>query len=245
MVSLDIAGIAADFPAYRVALVVAEGIKNAPARPAALAAEIAEVESGLRARLTGVPLSQVPELDLWREAYKAFGIRKTSYRSSVERLVRLIVNRDGLPKISAFVDAYNLISARHLLPLGADDLAQVEGELAFRYSRAGDSFQRLGSDPPQEEPPKPGEVVYADQEKVLCRRWNWSQDRRSAVTLTTHHAVLTVQSLGASGAAEAAAEDLCAALERHCGARTRWTVASAEEPRVAVEGGEKHRGWMD
>ena len=52
-----------------------------------------------------------------------------------------------------------------------------------------------GEDP--DDPPKPGEVVYADAAKVLCRRWNWRQDARSAVTPATRRVVLTAQSNGA------------------------------------------------
>ena len=35
-----------------------------------------------------------------------------------------------------------------------------------------------GEDP--NDPPKEGEVVYADARHVLCRRWNWRQDARTA-----------------------------------------------------------------
>ena len=33
-------------------------------------------------------LSAIPGVAAWRSAYRAFGIKKTSYRSSVERLVK-------------------------------------------------------------------------------------------------------------------------------------------------------------
>ena len=59
-----------------------------------------------------------------------------------------------------------------------------------------------GEDP--NDPPKAGEVVYADARHVLCRRWNWRQDARSAVSTRTRRAALTVQSNG-FGDVEAAA----------------------------------------
>ena len=59
-----------------------------------------------------------------------------------------------------------------------------------------------GEDP--NDPPKEGEVVYADARHVLCRRWNWRQDARTAVTPETRRVALTAQSNG-SGDVEAAA----------------------------------------
>ena len=45
--------------------------------------------------------------------------------------------------INAFVDVYNAVSLAHVMPLGADDLDKVAGDIAFRYSRVGDQFLEL------------------------------------------------------------------------------------------------------
>ncbi len=137
--------------------------------------------------------------------------------------------------MSALVDCYNAVSARTRLPIGADDLSKVAGGLAFRLARPGDAFFALGAAEPLNDPPKPGEVVYADGEKLLCRRWNWYQDARGATTLTTRRAVLTVQWLGGATRLEPAAEELAAWLGRHCGARSAWAIADAASPHIEVD----------
>src|SRR5271170_1084724 len=76
------------FPDFRVALVVAEGLAIAPHRSATLDSEIAEAEARCRERWSGVELSAIPGVAAWRAVYRAFGIKKTSYRSSVERLIK-------------------------------------------------------------------------------------------------------------------------------------------------------------
>ena len=234
MIGLDISGVVADFPETRVALVVARDLEPGRARPPALVAAVAEVEAEVAAFLAGRPLAEIPELRVWRAAYKAFGVKKTSYRSSVERLLKQIQQGRGLPRVSTLVDCYNAVSARHRLPIGADDLDKVTGGLAFRRARPEDDFFALGADPARDDPPKPGEVVYADGEKLLCRRWNWYQDARSATTPATRHAVLTVQWLGGATALEPAVEETCAWLAEHCKARTAWAIAEAGAPRVEV-----------
>lgn len=230
---LDISNIAVAFPDFRVAAVVAEGLSIAPQRSPELAAHIAQTEAACRARFGGMELSEIPGVAAWRRAYRAFGIKRTSYRSSVERLVKNVLAGRSLPSINAFVDTYNAVSLAHVLPLGADDLDKVAGDVAFRTSRAGDSFVDMaaeeGEDP--NDPPKEGEVVFADAEKVLCRRWNWRQDARSIVTAQTRRALVTVQSNG-EGEVEAAARELADLLGRFCGAGSRVFLASRTAPIV-------------
>ena len=238
MTGLDISGILTDFPETRIALIVARDMEMAAPRTPALDAALAGVEAEAAAFLAGRPLAEIPELQVWRRAYKAFGVKKTSYRSSVERLLKQIQQGRGLPRVSALVDCYNAISLRHRLPIGADDLDKVTGDLAFRRSRPEDDFFALGAVPATvltgNDPPKPGEVVYADAGKLLCRRWNWYQDARSATGPTTRHAVLTVQWLGGGMPLEPAVAEACTWLAEHCQADTAWAIAEAGTPRVEV-----------
>lgn len=231
-VSLDISEVLPRFASFRVALVAADGMTIAAERAPELEAFVTEAERAAQAMLGDADIASVPEVKAWREAYKGFGVKKTSYRSSVERLLKNVQRGAGLPRVNALVDAYNAVSIRYRMPVGADDLDRVVPPLAFRFARDGDSFVALGGDG-QDDPPKPGEVVYADAEKCLCRRWNWYQDGRSAITLATQSAVLTVQALG-EGPVETAAEELAALLVQRCGAAVRWVVADRGRPVASV-----------
>ena len=233
---IDLSEIASTFPAFRVGVVVAEGMTIPAERPAELDRLIGDRQAALRGRYGGRELADVRGILPWRLAYKVFGIKSTRYRCSVERLVKNTLAERPLPAINGYVDAYNAVSLSHVFPIGADDLDRVEGDVFFRFSRPGDSFVDMsgGEDAaegagPAEDPPKPGEVVYTDAAKVLCRRWNWRQDVRSLVSPTTTRAILTVQSLGV-GDLEAALADLTGLIERFCGGRTAVTLAGAADP---------------
>jgi len=234
---IDISEIAADFPGFRVAVVVGVDLAIAAERPPALAAEIVKREAAARERWAGTELAEIPGIAAWRRAYRQFGIKHTSYRSAVERLVKNALAGRELPAINGFVDAYNAVSLTHVLPAGADDLDRVKGDLAFRYARPGDSFLDMGARDdagrPLPDPPKEGEVVYADAGKVLCRRWNWRQDARSVVTPATRRAVVTLQANG-HGDPAAAAAGLVALLESTCGGRYAVTVAGRNAPGIAL-----------
>jgi DNA/RNA-binding domain of Phe-tRNA-synthetase-like protein len=137
--------------------------------------------------------------------------------------------------VNALVDAYNAISALYRMPIGADDLDRVTPPLAFRYARPTDTFVALGDAAATPDPPQAGEVVYADAEKCLCRRWNWYQDARSAIASGTARAVLTVQTLAvADGELQKAASHLADLIAGCTGGHARWVIASAAAPLVAV-----------
>lgn len=234
---IDISEIADRFPDFRVAVVVATGLSIEAGRPVALDGLIGDYEAECRQRWAGTLLSEIPGIAVWRQAYRSFGIKRTSYRSAVERLVKNTLAGRSLPSINSFVDAYNAASLRHVMPAGADDLDHVVGDLAFRFSRADDSFVDMAGDAGDGagvvDPPKVGEVVYADREKVLCRRWNWRQDARSLVTPATTRAVVTLQYNGA-GDLDAALDDLTGLIGRFTGGTTRVAVADRVRPTVEI-----------
>jgi DNA/RNA-binding domain of Phe-tRNA-synthetase-like protein len=234
---IDISSLAAAFPDFRVAVVVATGLSIPTVRPPELAALIAGREAACRERWAGTELSAIPGIAVWRAAYRAFGIKKTSYRCSVERLVKNVLAGRPLPEINAFVDAYNAVSLEHVMPAGADDLAHVVGDVAFRYARPGDTFLDMApgeeGQGPVSDPPKTGEVVYADGEKVLCRRWNWRQDARSLVSPATTRAIATIQANGA-GNLDRALADLGVLLHRFCGGTIHAGFAGASQPIVEI-----------
>jgi len=239
----DISEVAQDFPDTVVAVVVASGLTIPASRSPALSAFVTRTEAEAREGFAATDLSAIPGVAAWRRAYRAFGIKKTSYRSSVERLMKNTLAGTPLPAINGFVDAYNAVSLAYVMPAGADDLDRVVGDLAFRYARPGDDFRDMGAldaeGRPLADPPKVGEVVYADAEKVLCRRWNWRQDARSAIRTDTGRAVVTLQANGAreSGCDPAkAAGELVGLLTAECGGGYAVTVLSAADPvRVLAE----------
>lgn len=229
---IDISEVAEKFPEFRVAIVVAEDLTIRRQRPAELASLIAAREAACRAEWGGVALSEIPGIEAWRRAYRQFGIKRTSYRSAVERLVKNALAGRDLPEINSFVDIYNIVSLSHVLPSGADDLDCVVGNLAFRYSRPGDSFLDMaGTGPeggaPVEDPPKQGEIVYADDEKILCRRWNWRQDARTLVRPSTRRAIVTLQSNGV-GDLSAAIDELTGLIARFCGGICKTAIADRD-----------------
>jgi DNA/RNA-binding domain of Phe-tRNA-synthetase-like protein len=238
MIEFDIGEVSGRFPSFRVGMVVATGLHIETERPALLEQQIAQAEQATRQAIgEDTPLGDVPELGIWRETYRQFGVKKTSFRSSVERLVKKVRQGDALPRVNTLVDSYNLISLRYRMPVGADDLDKLAPPVAYRFARTDDTFIPLGDPDRADDPPLPGEVVYADTHHIMCRRWNWYQDARSAINIETTRALLNVEAIepvtGAQvAAASAALADLLAEV---CGAATSWRVFDTQHPSGQLE----------
>ena len=178
------------FPGYRAGVVTASGLVNGPSVPLDL--EPASLDH--------------PHLLAWREAFRSFGAKR--YRCSAEALIS---RADEFPRINRLVDLYNAVSVTHAVPVGGEDIDRVVGTVRLRFAGEDEVFD--GGDPP-----KPGEVVWADEAGVTCRRWNWRQGVRTRLTEATRRAYFLFDALPELDDASLAAamDDLAARLVVAC-----------------------------
>jgi DNA/RNA-binding domain of Phe-tRNA-synthetase-like protein len=154
-----------------------------------------------------------PHIAAWRAAFSAFGAKPSRFPSSVEALLSRVLKGQDLPRVSRLVDLYNAISVRHVVPVGGEDLDRIEPPMRLVRARGDEPFDLREGD--EVEHPRPGEVVWRDAVAVTCRRWNWRQGRRTALTDSTTRALFVFDRLEPMGIPElnAAAGELTARLE--------------------------------
>jgi len=212
------------FPDVRIGVVVAHGLVNAGESPA-LSALLRQEQEAAAARLGAAPVAEHPHVAPWREAYRAFGAKPRDHPSSIENLLRRVARGHRVTPINRLVDLYNTVSLRRFVPVGGEDLGAVAGDVALRFAGDAEPAVRLLGEP-EPRPPKPGEVIYADDVGALCRRWNWKEADRTRLTEATTDAFLVVEALPPVGRAEldAALADLAALVREHCGATVRTAV---------------------
>lgn len=145
--------------------------------------------------------------------YRAFGEDPTKRKPSAEALAKRIRTGEPLPRLNAVVDCYNAVSLKHTLPVGGQDADCLAGEIVLRFAREGEPFIALGGEAQET---NEGEVVYADSEKILCRKWNYRDCESAKISERTRNFILVVD--GAEGISihevEAAAKELCETLKR-------------------------------
>ena len=207
--------VAETYPGIRAGLVHATGLANGPSSPELLEEYRAEQRAAAE-RLSATALADLPSIVAWRRAFTAFGAKPTQYRNAAEALLRRLDKHGDIPSISTLVDLGNLVSIRHAMPVAVFDRAHVAGSITVRFAEGTEPFTDLGSS--ETVTPEPGEVVFVDEEGVVCaRRWCWRQSAQSATGPATTEALLVVEGQhdAAGQDVEAAARDLVALLAAH------------------------------
>src|SRR6266850_7090598 len=182
--------ILSSFPAYSCMVVYAQGLTNTTQHPYSTELLARAQEDACRS-LNGE--ERHPHLQAWRNAFAAFGAKPSKYLCSAEALAKRAGK--GIPQINAIVDIYNAVSLRHLMPVGGEDWAKLAGPLILCFSDGTEPFISLAAGLPATEHPEPGEPVWCDPQGVTCRRWNWRQSVRTAITPATEHAYFVLDAL--------------------------------------------------
>lgn len=196
-------------PDFAVLAMAASGLTNGPG-DAQSERWLQEAEA--HARLGGAALVPAHVVS-WQAAYRAFGAKPQRTASSLEALWRRAVG-PGLPRVNWLVDLYNAVSVRHGLPVGGEDLSAFVGPIRLVRATGAETFDTMKDGLPANDPPSPGEVVWADDLGVSCRRWNWRQGIRTRLTEQSTSALFLLERLDPMplDALDAAGEALLATI---------------------------------
>ena len=194
-------------PDYRALLIAVDGIVPGPSDATSEALLVAA-----EASVPDTPADQLPHIASWREAYRAFGAKPQRTRNSAEALIRRAGG--GLPRVNRLTDIYNAISVKYELPVGGEDLTRYMGSPRLMRATGQEPFETTSSGETITEHPDAGEVVWCDEAGVTCRRWNWRQTPRTALTEHTTTALFILDALApmTNDELQAAADELVAAL---------------------------------
>ncbi|KZZ92893.1 Phenylalanyl-tRNA synthetase, B3/B4 [Moelleriella libera RCEF 2490] len=200
-------------PDYRALLLVVEGIPPGPS-DAHSETLLQQAEASAKELLAKTPVTQVPHIAAWRDAYKAFGAKPQKTRNSLEQLTRRA--EGGLPRVNRLTDIYNAISVKHQVPVGGEDLDKYQGSPFLIRAKGQEQFKTASGGEEVVEAPEPGEPIWCDEGGITCRRWNWRQCARTALSDDTTRVLFILDALdGLSDDALAkAAEELASALKQ-------------------------------
>jgi DNA/RNA-binding domain of Phe-tRNA-synthetase-like protein len=181
-------------PDYRAMLMVVTNIPPGPC-DATSEAFLSAAESTAKSALAKTPVNDTPHVVQWREAYKAFGAKPKKTLSSVEALLKRV--ESSLPRVNRLTDIYNAISIKHQIPLGGEDLDKYQGAPYLARAKGDEKFDTKSGGEIVIEHPSPGEVIWCDEDGVTCRRWNWRQCSRTALSDGTTNVLFILDALDA------------------------------------------------
>lgn len=187
-------------------------------------------------KVGGIPVVEHPNIVSWREAYRKFGAKPKDYPSSIENLIRRILKGEQVRHINKLVDVYNVISLRHLVPVGGEDTDKVKGDVLLTF--AGDNEQAiflLGEK--EARPPYANEVIYKDDNGAICRRWNWKEADRTKLTEDTTDAFMVIEGLPPVDREQiqVALSELSEMLTKYCNCEITTTILDKDNLEVEIK----------
>ncbi|MFA5927486.1 MAG: phenylalanine--tRNA ligase beta subunit-related protein [Patescibacteria group bacterium] len=223
------------YPSAKVGVIVAKNINNVSSSEE-ITARLREEEKRIREGFVTETLSQHPKINCWRKAYSAFGSKGGEYKSSVEALYRRVIKGGKLRPINPLVDIYNYISLKHMMPVGGEDLDNIEGDIYLTFAGSNEVPVLLLGDE-EAKTPTAGEVIYKDNISAICRRWNWREADRTKLTENTKSAILVIDGIDPLSNEEIASalDEFETLIRRHCGCITQKTILDKSNPELVFE----------
>ncbi len=224
----------AAFPEYRRGVVVARGVRNGDSPPE-LVGLLRGEEARARQRLNMDTLTAEPRLASWREAFRRLGYKPGDFRPSIEALLRRVLRDQEVPSINSLVDIGNIVSLRHLLPVGGHAIDVLTRDIALRPAAGHEEFIPFGTN--ESEHPAAGEFIFTEGDTVLTRRWIWRQANHTLTLPGTTAIEFNIDALPPVSAVdvEAAGTDVLELVARYCGAQARFAVLERGNPVLRLD----------
>ena len=224
----------ARFPEYVRGVVVAHGVTNG-STPPALVVQLRAAEASVRSRLTLETLTAEPRVAVWREAFRQLGIKPSEFRASVEAMARRALREQALPAINTLVDIGNILSLRHLVPVGGHAIDHLTQGVALRLATGTEKFEPFGTT--DVEHPEPGEIIFAEGDTVLTRRWTWRQANHTLTLPTTTAIEINVDGLPpvSREAVETICQETADLVRGYCGGQVWYDTLTRQRPSMTLQ----------
>lgn len=143
-------------------------------------------------RYSSTAIKEINAIVGFDELHRQYGEKSKKIKSAPETLIRGMIKKGSIPRISYLVDLYNIISIKYALALGAHDWDKIKGNIVLKFSMGGETFQPIGAT--ELEPIFPGEYGYFDDKtnELLCRL-EARQSNTSKLTETSTKILLIIQ----------------------------------------------------
>lgn len=207
------------YPGLNIGFVIAKNLDN-KGKDKKLNILLKEVEKLIRLDFIPENIARHPLISPWKTVYEEFGKKPEKNHTIVEQLMRRIFAKKTIKSVSKLVDLKNYITLKYLVPVGVFDIDKIEGDLALGFSKSRRRFKPESSS--KKEMTDYNEVVYKDDNDVLCRKWNWKESEKTKITKGTKNAVFCIDGINPVKQEKISqiAKDLAELLAVFCSAKT-------------------------
>jgi len=222
------------YPEVILGVAVLHGINNA-GNDAEITDLLRDAERTALESVGDMPIAEHPFIVPWREAYRKFGAKPKDYPSSIENLMRRMLKGEQIRHINTLVDMYNVISLKHLVPVGGEDIDKMDGDVLLTIAQEHEEPVVLLGEK-EARPPYPKEVIYKDNKGTICRRWNWKEVDRTKLTEETKNCFIVIEGLPPvdKNKVEKAIGELATLVQKYCGGEVKTAILDKTNPQVQL-----------
>src|SRR5262249_821565 len=84
----------------------------------------------------------------WRNDFQRLGVKPSKYRSAIEQLYRRALKGEIIETSLPLVNLYCYVSLIEMVPMGAYDLEEVEGDIRIRLGKENEPYLGIGDTTP-------------------------------------------------------------------------------------------------
>ena len=140
--------------------------------------------TAVKQTVTPETITEQPQIAAWRSAFKSMGVNPTNDKPAIEALLRRVVNNpEGFKPINLAVDLGNVCSLKYMMPIGVHPIANDSKNIELRLATGEETYTDFSGTKTEKIPQ--GEIVFADGDAVLTRKWVWRQSRQSIIDVST------------------------------------------------------------
>lgn len=179
------------FEEAKIGVIIAKNIDNKNTNEVVLKA----LEDSQNLALKHIPNDDFTSNEViktWRDAFTKFKKKKGS-RCSIEALLKRVKLGNRISSINPLVDLYNSISLKYALPCGAEDIDKFVGDLKLGFAKGDEKFLSYGDE--ASTTALENELVYKDEESIVCRSFNYREAVRTMITQNTKNAFLCIETI--------------------------------------------------
>ena len=214
---------------FMVGVIWCKGVDNS-GNPADIYEMLRDVEELIRVNFTSITIKTHNLITAWQAAVAHFGEKAKHYQSNVERMLKSILDGEGIKSENKLVDLCNFISLKYLVPVGVNDSKKIAGNLSFTIASGKEKFHIDR----KTVHPEAGELILRGSVEVLSRKLDYRQTPRALVSKSTKNAVVHIEAVPPVSEQKLAniTEELAGLARIFCGGKVKRAVLSNKNPSV-------------
>ena len=212
------------YPQLKVGFIYAWGIDNRTNLKESIHL-LRDVEDAVRLSFHKETVKNHYLISPWAVAQEEFGKEAKHYQTSVEKVLQKVLQRKKIAATNVVTNILNYIALKHIIPIGVDDTAEVQGDITFSVATGKEKkgvLQKL----------KQGELYYHDEKGILGTKLDYWKNTRTKLIPTSVFGLVHLEALPplTPKKVQAILKETTDLIQSFCGGKTKVLLLDKKKP---------------